>query len=81
MEYMKSEIYTNIVMECGNGEIIIGERYNVLFMNEPVTLRQIGSLFKNPPSEFTSGFGWKYIMDLVGLCPIGGKSQSNRSRS
>ena len=50
---MKRRIYTNIVIECGNVEIIIGEMYNLLFMNEPMTLRQIGSLFKNLPSEIT----------------------------
>ena len=50
---MKRRIYTNIVIQCGNVEIIIGEMYNLLFMNEPIALRQVGSLFKNLPSEIT----------------------------
>ena len=50
---MKRRIYTNIVIECGNVEIIIGEMYNLLFMNEPIALRQVGSLFKNLPNEIT----------------------------
>ena len=54
---MKRRIYTNIVIQCGNVEIIIGEMYNVLFMNEPMTLRQIGSLFKNLTSEVTPVYG------------------------
>ena len=47
------KIYTNIVFECGNVGITKGEMYNLLFMNEPLTLRQIASLFKNLPSEIT----------------------------
>ena len=54
---MKRRIYTNIVIQCGDVEIIIGEMYNVLFMNEPIALRQIGSLFKNLPSEVTPVYG------------------------
>ena len=54
---MKRRIYANIVIQCGNVEIIIGEMYNLLFMNEPMTLRQIGSLFKNLPSEITPVYG------------------------
>ena len=64
----KSEIYTNIVIECvielllnSNIGITKEEMDILLFMNEPIALRQIGSLFKNLPSEFTSVFGWKYI--------------------
>ena len=49
----KSEIYTNIVIECGNVGITKGKMYNLLFMNEPIALRQIGSLFKKLPSEIT----------------------------
>ena len=55
--------------------------YNLLFMNEAMTLRQIGSLFKNLPSEFTSVFGWKYIIGLVGLCPLGGKNAEHQVTS
>ena len=54
---MKRKIYTNIVIQCGYVEIIIGEMYNVLFMNEPIALRQIGSLFKILTSEVTPVYG------------------------
>ena len=39
---MKRRIHTNIVIQCGDLEIAIGEMYNVLFMNEPMALRQVG---------------------------------------
>ena len=54
---MKRRIHTNIVILCGDLEIAIDEMYNVLFMNEPIALRQIGSLFKILPSEVTPVYG------------------------
>ena len=54
---MKKRIYANIVIQCGDVEIIIDEMYNVLFMNEPMALRQVGSLFKNLPSKVTPVYG------------------------
>ena len=54
----KREIYTNIVIKCGNIGITKEEMDNLLFMNEPITLRQIDSVFriftsKNMSPDFT----------------------------
>ena len=74
--YGKGRYRQNIVIECGNEELTKGEMDNLLFMNEPITSRQIGSLFKILPSKFTTVFaGEKYILDCLGLFLGRGKKQ------
>ena len=77
-EFVQSRIYKeryrqNIVIEYGNVEIIIGKMYNVLFMNEPIALQQVGSLVKNLPSEFTPVFWHEIYIGFWGLRSLGVK--------
>ena len=56
----KRQIRTNIVTKWYNDIITKEEIDNLLFMNEPMTLRQIGSLCQILPSEIMTRF-WKEI--------------------
>ena len=61
MRYIQT-LYLNVLML----NLQKGEMDNLLFMNEPITLRQIGSLFKILPSEFTTVFTWKVYTGFWG---------------
>ena len=61
----KRQIHTSIVIKWYNGIITKEEIDNLLFMNEPMTLRRIGSLCKILPSEIMTRF-WMEIYNWFG---------------
>ena len=61
----KRQIHTSIVTKWYNDIITKEEIDNLLFMNEPMTLRRIGSLCKILPSEIMTRF-WMEIYNWFG---------------